>query len=206
MLPHAQVNCVDPVWWLMVSYPHLKEDYVYCHQKHGVFTSPNSLFPPPFPLPAPTSSLESSRTTTPAFQNWPYLTLIPTAPWFDNPLLNGLSSLPNCWRLWNNLPSPTISMRAWSLHVLKSKINFSTWLRFSWSSESASTVRRDQLFPTSMGINFGTKTVQKHSRLLSSLTSLFVYSWVTSASAWWPKTIHIVLLIQKETIIDGGGS
>ena len=49
------------------------------------------LSPPPFPLPAPHSSLESTQTATPAYHKWPYLALVPTAPWFDVPLLNGLS-------------------------------------------------------------------------------------------------------------------
>ena len=61
------------------------------HQQYGVFTSPNSLSPPHFPLPAPNSSLKSMQTASPAFQKWPYLALISTAPWFDDPLLNGLS-------------------------------------------------------------------------------------------------------------------
>ena len=91
MLPHAQVNCVDPVQWPMLSCPHPEEDYVYCHQQHGVFTSPNSLSPPSFPLPAPNSSLESIQITAPAFQKQLYLALIPTAPQFDDPLLNRLS-------------------------------------------------------------------------------------------------------------------
>ena len=73
------------------SCPHPEEDYVYCHQQHGVFTSPNLLSPPPFPLPTPNSSLESMQITTPAFQKWPYLALIPTAPQFDDPLLDRLS-------------------------------------------------------------------------------------------------------------------
>ena len=64
---------------------------MYCHQQHGVFTSPNSLSPPPFPLPTPNSSLESMQITAPAFQKWPDLALIPTAPRFDDPLFDGLS-------------------------------------------------------------------------------------------------------------------
>ena len=75
----------------MLSCPCPEEDYVYCHQQHGVFTSPNSLSLPPFPFPTPNSSLESTQITTPAFQKWPYLALIPTAPQFDDPLLDGLS-------------------------------------------------------------------------------------------------------------------
>ena len=90
MLPHPQVNRVDPVQWPTLSCPRPQEDYVYCHQQHGVFTSPNLLSPPPFPLPAPNSSLESMQTATPAFHKWPYLTLVPMASQFDDPLLDGL--------------------------------------------------------------------------------------------------------------------
>ena len=89
MLPCA--DHADPVQWPVLSHPHPQEDYVYCHQQYSVFTSPNSLCPPPFPLPAPNLSLESTQTTTPAFQKWPYLALIPTVPWFDDLLLDGLS-------------------------------------------------------------------------------------------------------------------
>ena len=89
MLPRA--DRADPVQWPVLSRPRPQEDYVYCHQQYGVFTSPNSLSPPPFPLPAPNSSLESTQTAAPAFQKWPYLALIPTAPRFDDPLLDGLS-------------------------------------------------------------------------------------------------------------------
>ena len=89
MLPRA--DRADPVQWPVLSRPRPQEDYVYCHQQYGVFTSPNSLSPPPFPLPAPNSSLESTQTAAPAFQKWLYLALIPTAPRFDDPLLDGLS-------------------------------------------------------------------------------------------------------------------
>ena len=90
MLPHAQVNRADPVRWLMLSHPHPQEDNLYCHQQYGVFMSPNSLSPPPFPLPAPNSSLLSTQTAAPAYHKLPYLTFVPTAPQFDDPLLDRL--------------------------------------------------------------------------------------------------------------------
>ena len=62
----------------------------------------------------------------------------------------------------------------------------------------------NQHFPTSINLNFGTKPTQRHSRLPSSLILLFTYSWVMPASAWWLETTHIVLLTQKETILNGG--
>ena len=128
MLPCA--DRVDPVQWPVLSRSRPQEDYVYCHQQYGVFTSPNSLSPPPFPLPAPNSSLESTQTTSPAFQKWPYLALIPTVPRFDDPLLDGLSlKSPKSleivkrsaisYRLNENTISAWSEVEEWLLYLIK---------------------------------------------------------------------------------------
>ena len=121
MLPHAQVNHADPVRWLTLSHPHPQEDNLYCHQQYGVFMSPNSLSPPPFPLPAPNSSLLSTQTAAPAYHKWPYLAFVPTAPQFDDPLLNGLflkspKSLENC--LNENMISAWSEVEDWLLYLI----------------------------------------------------------------------------------------
>ena len=86
-----RIYLADQVWWSSLSLPSLQRDFLYCHQQHGIFTSPGCSSSPPFPLPKPFSSLESTQTATQADHTYPWLTMVPTAPQFDNPLLDGLS-------------------------------------------------------------------------------------------------------------------
>ena len=81
----------DEVRWPSVSLPIPESDFVYCHLQHGIFTSPNCRSSPPFPLPEPFSSLESTQTAARANHTYPWLAMVPTAPRFDDPLLDGLS-------------------------------------------------------------------------------------------------------------------
>ena len=81
----------DEVRWPSVSLPIPESDFVYCHLQHGIFTSPNCRSSPPFPLPEPFSSLESTQTAARADHTYPWLVMVPTAPRFDDPLLDGLS-------------------------------------------------------------------------------------------------------------------
>ena len=193
MLPRPQVNRADPVQWPTLSCPRPQEDYMYCHQQHSVFTSPNSLSPPPFPLPAPNSSLESMQTAAPAFHKWPYLTFVPMAPQFDDPLLDGLSlKSPKLleilkqsaisYRLNENMISAQSEVKHRLLYLIKvlskcqvhlydeEKPTFPHKYRYKlWHKTSAEVLKAAQQSHLAFCILMG------------------------SASPWWPETIHITL-------------
>ena len=80
----------DEVWWPLFSLPIPESDFMYCHLQHSIFTSPSCRSSPPFPLPEPFSSLESTQTATWVNHTYPWLVMVPTAPQFDDPLLDGL--------------------------------------------------------------------------------------------------------------------
>ena len=135
------------------------------------------------------------QTTTPAFQKWPYLALIPTAPWFDDPLLDGLSlkspkSLEIVKRstISYHLNENMISM--WS----EVKNGFSTSLRFSWSTESASVMRRVPLFPTSMGIKKWHKnsTEALKATQQSHLAFCVLMGYISFSMVAWDNTYCII--------------
>ena len=189
MPPHAEVNCVDPVWWPTLSCPHPKDDSTCCHQQHGVLQVPTHFLHLLSLFLHPTLPYKLWRLLLQHFINGHIFLLYLQ----HHALMTHFSmgyhwSLPSHWKLFSNPQSPTVLMRTWSLHHLKSMISFSTWLKFYRSTKSTSMMGKTHLFHSCMGTNSGIESVQKLSRLLSSPISYLVYSWVMSESPWWFET------------------
>ena len=67
---------------------------IFVHPTYGVFTSPNTNLPPPFPLAEAFSSLKSTQSPCHADNCYPFLPMVPTSPQFDDLLLGDLHLKP----------------------------------------------------------------------------------------------------------------
>ena len=152
----------DKVWWPLLSLPTPKRDLVYCNQEHGVFTSPNCPFPPPFPLPKLFMSPEFTQTAAQADHTLPWLPMVPTALQFNDPLLDSLSLKPlRSSQTPQQLTPSTVNLKLHQLSVstiLQSlcgpmlKADSSSWLMHWLGPKTCSWARPNHPCPTNKGI------------------------------------------------------
>ena len=124
----CRIYAANQVWWPSLSLPASNGDFVYCHWEYDVFTSPHS---PPFPLPEPFTSLEAMQTAAQDDHMYPWLPMVPTAPQFDYPLLDGLSlKSPKALEIITN-PLTTFTLKGESITSSTYHLNnksLSTWV------------------------------------------------------------------------------